>query len=172
MQVRDGFDLVIDQELRYGDVSVQLENVLPQEVGRPLDALGVVLDRAQQNAILEVQGPEAGELFRRLPGHFVSAPLDQDALDGPRLRKGQGAAGVLVDALPDAFQAVVLAQGLETVILPRVGRRELRALQRRSTGAVSGDGVAHLPHGLEELLLRQRGGNGHPNRDTSMSCPK
>ncbi len=77
LQVRNGFDLVVDQELRYGDVSVQLENILPQEVGRPLDALGVVLDRAQQNAILEVQGPEAGELFRRLPGHFVSALLDQ-----------------------------------------------------------------------------------------------
>ena len=81
MQVRDGFDLVVDQELRYGDVPVQLENVLPQEVGRPLDALGTVLDRAQQNAILEVQGPEAGELFRRLPGRFVSALLDQDALN-------------------------------------------------------------------------------------------
>ena len=60
LQVRDGFDFVIDQELRYGDVPVQLENILPQEVGRPLDALGVVLDCAQQNAILEVQGPEAG----------------------------------------------------------------------------------------------------------------
>ena len=81
MQVRDGFDLVVDQELRYGDVPVQLENVLPQEVGRPLDALGMVFHRAQQNAILEVQGPEAGELFRRLPGRFVSALLDQDALN-------------------------------------------------------------------------------------------
>lgn len=60
LQVRDGFDLVVDQELRYGDVSVQLENVLPQEIGGPLDALGVVLDDSQYNTILEVQGPEAG----------------------------------------------------------------------------------------------------------------
>ena len=60
LQVCDGFDLVADQELCFGNVAVQLKNILPQKVGRPLDALGMVLDNSQQNAILEVQGPEAG----------------------------------------------------------------------------------------------------------------
>ncbi len=121
LQICYGFDLVVDQKLRYGDVSVQLENVLPQEVGRPFDTLGVVLDRTQQNAILEVQGPEAGELFRRLPGYFVSVLPDQDTLHGLRLSEGRGAAGVLVDALPDALQGIILAQGVEIIVLTRVG---------------------------------------------------
>ena len=60
LQVCDGFDLVVNQKLRFCDVPIQLEYILPQEIGGPLDALGVVLDRAQQNTILEVQGPEAG----------------------------------------------------------------------------------------------------------------
>lgn len=60
LQVRDGFNLVVDQKLRFYDVPIQLEHVLPQEVRGPLDALRVVLDNSQQNAILEVQGPEAG----------------------------------------------------------------------------------------------------------------
>ena len=60
LQVCDSFDLVVDQELRFGNVAVQLEHVLPQEIGRSLNALGVVLDGSQQNAIFEVQGPEAG----------------------------------------------------------------------------------------------------------------
>ena len=54
--------------------------------------------------------------MRRLPGHFVSALLDQDALHGPRFREGRGAAGVLVDPLPDALQGVVVAQSVETVV--------------------------------------------------------
>ena len=60
LKVRNGFYLVIDQELRFRDVPIQFENILPQEIGGPLEALGVVLDQAQQNAILEVQSPEAG----------------------------------------------------------------------------------------------------------------
>ncbi len=60
LQVRDGFDLVVNQKLCLRNVPIQLENILPQEIGRPLDALWMVLDDSQQHAILEVQSPEAG----------------------------------------------------------------------------------------------------------------
>ena len=76
LQVRDGFDLAVAQKGGFCDLSVQLENFSTQKVGRSLDALEVVPVRAQQNAILEVQGWEASELFRRLPGHFVTAFSD------------------------------------------------------------------------------------------------
>ena len=130
LQVRDGFDLAVAQKGGFCDVSVQLENFSTQKVGRSLDALEVVPDRAQQNAILEVQGWEASELFRRLPGHFVTAFPDQNALHGPRLRKGCRAVVVLVDTLPNVLQSVVLTQSIKAVILPCVIRRQLRVLQR------------------------------------------
>lgn len=60
LQGCDGFDLVVNQELCLCDVTVQFEYVFPQEVGRSLNALWMVLDDSQQNAILEVQSPEAG----------------------------------------------------------------------------------------------------------------
>ena len=70
---------------------------------------------------------------------------------------------VLVDARRKAPQGVVLAQSIKAVIIPRVGWRELRILQRCAACPVGGNGVAHLPYGLEELLPGQSGGNGPVN---------
>ena len=101
--------------------------------------------------------------MRRLPGHFVAALLNHDPKRRLRLLEGRDTVGVVVDAFQDLLQGVVLAQGVEAVVLACVGGRELRVLQRGAAFAVGGDCVAHLLHDLEELLSGQRCGNGPVN---------
>lgn len=101
--------------------------------------------------------------MRRLPGHFIGAFLNNDSKRRLRLLEGWGSVRVAVDALQNALQVVVLAQGVEAVVLACVGGRELRMLQRGATLAVGGDGVAHSLHNLEEFLPCQRRGDGPVN---------